>query len=176
MIPSIRPSLLAALLLTTISSTTATPSGGSSLHKRQIYQLCVIPSLYASSNGTADDAPAINAAFKQCSANTTISFKEGVDYNVLTPVIATNLNNVKIKVGGNLHLPKNVTYVQNLVNASNAATYATALYWFTLAGPGITWEGSANVSNGWINSYGQAWWDANPANGTVSDRRSSIMP
>ena len=41
--------------------------------------VCVIPSSYASSNGTADDSPAIKAAFAKCAQNSVIVFNEGVD-------------------------------------------------------------------------------------------------
>lgn len=136
---------------------------------------CVIPSSYLSSNGSADDSPAIAAAFAKCSSNSVIIFSEGVDYNVFTPVSAKNLSNVAIQMQGNLHLPQNVTAVQNLVNASNALTYSTALYWFTFSGPSIDYIGSSNVSNSWINSYGQAWWDANPVNGTGIANRPHLM-
>ncbi|CZR64156.1 probable exopolygalacturonase [Phialocephala subalpina] len=135
---------------------------------------CLIPSKYLSSNGSADDSPAVAAAFAKCSSNSVIIF-EGVDYNIFTPISATNLSNVAIQMQGNLHLPQNVTAVQNLVNASNALTYSTALYWFTFAGPSIDYMGSSNVSNSWINSYGQAWWDKNPVNGTGIANRPHLM-
>jgi len=37
-------------------------------------------------------------------------------------------------------------------------------------GPQIEYIGTANVSDGWIYSYGQAWYDANiyPATGLVN--------
>lgn len=41
--------------------------------------LCVIPSKYAASNGTADDSAAINVAFARCSSDSVIVFQEGVD-------------------------------------------------------------------------------------------------
>lgn len=34
--------------------------------------------------------------------------------NFLTPVKAHNLNNVELKFLGNMHLPENMTYVQEL--------------------------------------------------------------
>jgi polygalacturonase len=134
---------------------------------------CVIPSSYASSNGTTDDSPAIAKAFAQCSKDAIVTFSAGVDYYVMTPITATNLSNVEIQMYGNLHLPQNISYVQNLVNQSG--TYSSALYWFSFAGPGIDYLGTSNVSSGWIHSYGQAWWDANPVNGTGIANRPHLM-
>jgi polygalacturonase len=115
------------------------------------------------------------SAFAKCSRNAVITFSEGVDYNILTPISATNLSNVEIHLRGNLHLPQNITAVQAAVNASNALTYSTALYWFKFAGPSIDFIGTSNVTNGWIYSYGQAWWDANPVNGTGIVSRPHLM-
>lgn len=42
-------------------------------------KVCVIPSLYVSSNGTADDSPAINAAFASCGVGGTIVFRAETD-------------------------------------------------------------------------------------------------
>lgn len=119
---------------------------------------CTIPSKYESSNGTADYSLAIAAAFAKCSSNAIIEFKKDVDYNVFNPISALNLSNVIIRQEGNLHLPQNITYIQNLVTALNALTYTTALYWFAFAGPKIQYEGSNDITTSWINSYGQAWW------------------
>ncbi|THV47848.1 hypothetical protein BGAL_0284g00020 [Botrytis galanthina] len=136
---------------------------------------CTIPSKYKSSNGTADDSPAVAAAFVKCSSNSIIEFKKGVDYNIFSPISAKNLSNVIIRQEGNLHLPQNITYIQNLVTTSNALTYTTALYWFAFAGPKIQYEGSKDITTGWINSYGQAWWDANPVNGTGLANRPHLF-
>ncbi|KAE9378302.1 glycoside hydrolase family 28 protein [Stipitochalara longipes BDJ] len=136
---------------------------------------CVVPSKYITSNGTADDSPAIASAFAQCSKDAVITFSEGVDYNVFNPISATNLSNIEIQIRGNLHLPQNITAVQNLVNTSNALTYSTTLYWITFAGPSIDYIGTDNVTNGWIDSYGQAWWDLNPINGTGTPLRPHLF-
>ena len=73
---------------------------------------CVVASLWTSSNGTADDSPAIQQALASCSQNGIIQFTLGTDYNVLTPIVATNLSNVEISMLGNLHLPRNITRIQ----------------------------------------------------------------
>ncbi|OCT46447.1 Exopolygalacturonase C [Cladophialophora carrionii] len=136
---------------------------------------CTIPSQFRSSGGKADDSPAISSAFARCARDSTIVFSKGVDYNVLQPISATNLSNVTIRMQGTLHLPKNITAVQALVNKTTAATNASALYWFTLSGPSIDYVGTSNVSTGWINSYGQAWWDSNPKNGSGAPSRPHLM-
>jgi hypothetical protein len=134
----------------------------------------VIRSNYISSNGTADDSDAIACAFATCSKDAVIEFEEGVDYNVFQPITATNLSNVGIHMRGNLHLPQNITAIQALVNATSN-TYAGALYWFKFAGLDIDYISTNNVTSGWINSYGQAWWDANPQNGTGTAARPHLM-
>ncbi len=103
----------------------------STLQIRQSSQqnTCTVPSKFKSSGGVADDSPAIAKAFAQCAQDSTIVFSEGVDYNVLQPVVAKNLSNVTIQMQGTLHLPKNITAVQALVNKTNMATNATSLYW-----------------------------------------------
>ncbi|KZT68965.1 glycoside hydrolase family 28 protein [Daedalea quercina L-15889] len=163
------PLLFAATL---ISSAFSTRSIGDLVSQSRSY-VCVIPSSYASSNGTADDSPAIQATFTKCAQDSVIVFSEGVDYNVFSPVTATNLSNVAIAVQGNLHLPQNITYVQSVVNGTSYA--AGTGYWFTFSGPQIDFVGSDNVTTGWIYSYGQAWWDANTYPGTGLDNRPHLM-
>lgn len=145
-----------------------------------VTQLAAASQVYAksctvhSSNRTTDDSPAILQALAECAHDSVITFSEGVDYNVFNPVIANNLSNVTIQMQGNLHMPQNVTYIQSLVNAS-ASKNASALYWIDLNGPGINWMGSTNVTTGWIECYGQAWWDLNPKNGTGTAARPHLM-
>ncbi|TID22008.1 glycosyl hydrolase family 28 [Venturia nashicola] len=108
--------------------------------------------------GKEDSSAAILTAFKSCSSNAVIVFKEGADYNVLTPLVFPKLNNVEIRVGGNLHLPKDIPAVQKVVAAGGGK-----IHWFKLTGTNVDWIGSSKPENGWINSYGQQWYDANPA-------------
>lgn len=63
---------------------------------------------------------------------------------------------------------------RSIVNAS-ANTNATSLYWFDFKGQGINWIGSTNITTGWIECYGQAWWDTNPPNGTGAIARPHLM-
>ncbi|KAJ5692522.1 exopolygalacturonase C [Penicillium macrosclerotiorum] len=132
---------------------------------------CVIPA----SNATADDSATVNRVLAQCATDSVIVFQEGVDYNIFNPISATNLSNVEIRMNGNLHLPQSVAEVQRIVNGTNRVLYSNGQYWFTFSGPNIDYIGSSNVENGWINSYGQAWWDANPVNGTGIDSRPHLM-
>jgi hypothetical protein len=44
-----------------------------------------------------------------------------------------------------------------------------------LKGSNIHYTGSENINNGWINSYGQQWWDANPSNATGITGRPHLM-
>lgn len=73
----------------------------------------------------------------------------------------TGLKNVDIQIEGNLHLPQDIPYVQNLVNATDFYTG----YWFRIEGHNIDLVGSKYPSCGWINSYGQKWWDENKGTG-----------
>ncbi|KAE8382845.1 putative exopolygalacturonase C [Aspergillus bertholletiae] len=121
-----------------------------------------------SSNGTADDSPEVSRVFARCATNSVIVFQEGVDYNIFHPIKATNLSNVEIQMHGNLHLPQNISAVRDIVNAGTST-------WFTLEGPRVDWTGPEDVNNGWIKSYGQAWWDANPPGGTGIPGRPHLM-
>ncbi|RJE22938.1 hypothetical protein PHISCL_04707 [Aspergillus sclerotialis] len=129
---------------------------------------CVVPSKYKSSNGEADDSPAISEALAKCSTNSVIVFEDGVDYNVFQPISARNLSNVKIQMDGTLHLPQDIPSTQEIVKAGTS-------YWFTLEGPMIDYIGSSDSNKGWINSYGQKWWDANPPNETGLDNRPKLI-
>ncbi|ROW07294.1 hypothetical protein VMCG_03698 [Cytospora schulzeri] len=131
---------------------------------------CVVPSNYETSSGTASDSDAIAAAFAECSENAIIEFSEGVDYNVFEPIKVTNLSNVVISLKGNWNLPQNISYVQDLVDASGGT-----LYWFTFKGSNIQFVGTPNITTGWIKSYGQAWWDANPVNSSGTALRPHLM-
>lgn len=161
-----------SILLTAFTASWAafTPAAASPPSYRKT---CTVPSLFTSSNGTANDSPAINHAFANCSYGGIVRFLEGVDYNVFTPIAAKNLTNVEIQMYGNLHLPQNITYMQRIFNETVGAS-GTNLYWFEFSGPGISYTSTSNVTTGWIKSYGQAWWDANPVNGTGLDGRPHL--
>lgn len=62
-----------------------------------------------------------------------------------------------------------ITLLRVIVNGSGTQ------YWFQFGGSNVDYVGSKDVNNGWIYSYGQAWWDANPANGTGIVGRPHLM-
>jgi polygalacturonase len=115
-----------------------------------------------------DSSPAILAAFKNCASNSVVVFKEGADYNIFTPINVPRLTNVEIRMGGNLHLPKDIEKVQSIV--SNGGKI-----WIQLFGSNVDYIGSKNPGNGWIDSYGQAWYDANPPGKTGLPNRPKLL-
>lgn len=131
---------------------------------------CTIPSKYASSNGTEDDSPAIASAFAECAQGGTVVFSDGVDYNAFTPISAKNLSSVTIQMYGNLHLSQDIEATRKIISASSST-----IYWFDFKGSDVHYIGGESIENGWINSYGQAWWDLNPANGTGISGRPHLM-
>lgn len=59
-----------------------------------------------------DDTPALLAALPSYSTNATILFKEGITYNIFTPVKFPLLTNVEVRIEGNLTYPTDVAYIQ----------------------------------------------------------------
>lgn len=59
-----------------------------------------------------DDTPALLAALPKFAANSTILFKEGITYNILTPVIFPTFNNVEVVIEGNLTYPSDIPTIQ----------------------------------------------------------------
>jgi hypothetical protein len=59
-----------------------------------------------------DDTPAILAALPDFVTNSTILFQEGVTYNIFTPIQFPTLNNVDIRIEGNLTYPTDIATVQ----------------------------------------------------------------
>ncbi|GHJ86367.1 hypothetical protein NliqN6_2769 [Naganishia liquefaciens] len=116
---------------------------------------CVVKAL----GGTQDDSPNINQAFKDCNNGGTVAFEYGANYNAFTPVNALKLDDVHVEFLGSVHLPQDIPYVQNIV--ANSSDYSG--HWFRFTGKNLKWYGTKDVATGWIESYGQAWWDANPA-------------
>ena len=70
--------------------------------------------------------------------------------NIYTPINAS-LKNVEIQMHGNLHLPQNITAVQEIVNASSSGN----VYWITIHGDNVNFTGTRNVSTGWV--YGKSF-------------------
>ena len=62
-----------------------------------------------------DDAPALAAAFSadpKLATNATILFKQGLTYNILTPIVFPRFENVIVSVQGNLSYAADVKATQ----------------------------------------------------------------
>lgn len=103
-------------------------------------QTCIVPTMCTCSGSEMSDAAVLSDVFARCSQDSIIEFAEGVDYNVFSPLVATNLSNVVISLKGNWNLPQNVSAVQELVAAANGS-----LTWFTFAGNNVSIIGTPNV-------------------------------
>ena len=124
------------LSISTLTLLALSLSAASAVETRQ----CIIPSKHKSSHGQASDSLAIEEAFAQCSQNSEIIFSEGLEYNVFSPLKATNLSNVVVRHLGNLNLPQNITYMQNLTAAAGGS-----LNWFDIRGTDVSWIGTEDV-------------------------------
>jgi len=102
-----------------------------------------------------DDTPALLAALPNFAANSTILFKEGITYNIFTPIEFPVFNNVEVRIEGNLTYPTDIPTIQAIVGASSFPGS-----WFTFkGGNNVTLRGSLNPKWGWVDGHGQAWWD-----------------
>ncbi|KIM38231.1 glycoside hydrolase family 28 protein [Hebeloma cylindrosporum] len=103
-----------------------------------------------------DDTPALLAALPGFATNSTILFQEGITYNIFTPIKFPVLNNVDIRIEGNLTYPADIPTIQAIVGDSSFSGY-----WFAFSGGNnVTLRGSQNPKWGWVDGHGQAWWDA----------------
>ncbi|KAI0778872.1 pectin lyase fold/virulence factor [Trametes elegans] len=105
-----------------------------------------------------DDTPALSTALAtgKYSANATILFEKGTKYNIFTPVKFPALNNVEVRVEGNLSYPEDIATIQAIVGSSGFPGS-----WFTFTGGNnVTLRGSQDPQWGWVDAHGQAWWDA----------------
>lgn len=59
-----------------------------------------------------DDTPGLNAALANFTTDSTILFQKGVKYNVFTPITFPVLNNVEIRIEGNLSYPTDIPTIQ----------------------------------------------------------------
>lgn len=64
----------------------------------------------------ADDTPSLAAALATgtYSANATILFKKGVHYNIWTPIKFPSLQNVEVRIEGNLSYPTDIPTIQGV--------------------------------------------------------------
>ncbi|KAL0952100.1 hypothetical protein HGRIS_008733 [Hohenbuehelia grisea] len=103
-----------------------------------------------------DDTPALLAALPNFTSDATILFKKGVSYNILTPIVFPVLNNVEVRIEGNLTYPSDIPTVQAIVGSSS---FSGA--WFSFSGGNnVTLRGTTDPKWGWVDGHGQAWWDA----------------
>ncbi|KAL0952793.1 hypothetical protein HGRIS_007018 [Hohenbuehelia grisea] len=110
-----------------------------------------------SNNGT-DDSPSILQAFQECALNSVITF-DRANYSAFTPISLTGLQNVTVRLNGNLLLPNNISRVQHEINVTQnqASTYATP--WFYFQGTDVQIIGSNEFEWGQFHGFGQQWWD-----------------
>ncbi|KAG5732641.1 putative exopolygalacturonase C [Termitomyces sp. T112] len=102
-----------------------------------------------------DDIPGLMGAIGSYSTNSTILFQKGVNYNAFTPIKFPILNNVEIRIEGNLSYPTDIPTIQAIVGSSSFPGS-----WFTFSGGNnVTLRGSTDPNWGWIDGHGQAWWD-----------------
>lgn len=68
-----------------------------------------------STNASADDTPALMNALASGKFNTnaTILFEKGVHYNIFTPIKFPVLNNVEVRIEGNLSYPVDIGGIQS---------------------------------------------------------------
>lgn len=63
--------------------------------------------------------------------------------NIFTPIDIINLHDVEIKIEGNLHLPQNITYIQEIVKKTSGV-------WLTVQGTDVHITGTTNNASGWV--------------------------
>lgn len=61
--------------------------------------------------------------------------------------------------------------------AKDAGLMLVGMRWFSFGGKGVSYVGTTNVTGGWIEGYGQQYWDANNdlVNGTGIDNRPKLI-
>ncbi|KAF8886440.1 pectin lyase fold/virulence factor [Gymnopilus junonius] len=102
-------------------------------------------------SGGQDDTPALLAALPKFSTNSTILFQQGITYNIFTPIKFPTLNNVEVRIEGNLTYPSDITTVQTAVASSS---YPGAWYGIVFRSTEI--GGSLHPKWGWVDAHGQA--------------------
>ncbi|KAJ7336379.1 pectin lyase-like protein [Mycena albidolilacea] len=130
-----------------------------SVHQVFGWTTFVVP--HNSSGG--DDMPTLTAAFVSSNAttrdlavNSTIIFKKGITYNFFSAIRLPVLQNVEIRIEGNMSYLEDIPALQAVVTAKG---YPGAMMTFT-GGTNVTLRGTTDREWGWIDGHGQAWWDA----------------
>lgn len=103
-----------------------------------------------------DDSPAIMEVFGRCNVDSNIIFNTNIIYNAWSPMKWFNLTNVNIELRGQLHLPTNITEIQQKVVATYGSSTAP---WFNIQGTNVNLRGEAAYKAGIIHGHGQHWWD-----------------
>ncbi|KAH8662133.1 exo-polygalacturonase [Xylariales sp. PMI_506] len=117
---------------------------------------CQVPK---NSTEGGDDTPGITAAVTACGDSSRVVFSAGTTYNLLTPLQLTSLTNIELVFNGNLTLPDNITYVEQVVGD-------TSIYpghWITIKGTNVTLTGNKDPGDGWFVGHGELWWPAGTA-------------
>ncbi|CED84109.1 Pectin lyase fold/virulence factor [Phaffia rhodozyma] len=116
-----------------------------------------------------DDTPNLLEAVAKCgSKDVEIVFEEGILYNIYSPFQLKNLSNVHFSIKGNLQFSEDREMIQKQVaNITAYATYGKAYMQFT--GQDVTIQGSKDSGSGWLNCFGQKWWDIETTNYTNND-------
>ncbi|KAF5332966.1 hypothetical protein D9758_018696 [Tetrapyrgos nigripes] len=121
----------------------------------------------------ADDTPGLSSAFNNATysitSNATILFQKGITYNIFTPIVFPTLNNVEIRIEGNLTYPSDIPTIQAIVGSSvsgkltkeSSHLQAFRRVFRVPGGNNVTLRGSTDPVSGWVDGHGQAWWDAN---------------
>ncbi|KAJ7787144.1 pectin lyase-like protein [Mycena olivaceomarginata] len=101
--------------------------------------MSTLTAAFVSSNGTTRDL----------AVNSTIIFKKGITYNFFSAIRLPVLQNVEIRIEGNMSYLEDIPALQG------------GLHWMTFTGgTNITLRGTTDREWGWIDGHGQAWWDA----------------
>lgn len=74
-----------------------------------------------------DDTPALTAALasSNLTTNSTILFKKGITYNIFSPIKFPVLNNVEVRIEGNLTYPDDIATTQGTRRYHEAANMLT---------------------------------------------------
>ncbi|KAJ2913857.1 hypothetical protein MD484_g6570, partial [Candolleomyces efflorescens] len=139
------------------------------VHTAQAWKTFTVPH----TDDSSDDTPALQAVLNEYSTDSTILFEKGVYYNIFTPIVFPKLQNVEIRIEGNLTYPTDMATVQGahtlfelvlpVLTWTGAAIVASPSFtghWFSFAGGNnVSLIGSTDPKWGWVDAHGQQWWD-----------------
>ncbi|KAJ7334759.1 pectin lyase-like protein [Mycena albidolilacea] len=126
-----------------------------SVHQVFGWTTFVVP--HNSSGG--DDMPTLTAAFvssngttRNLAVNSTIIFKKGITYNFFSAIRLPVLQNLGIRIEGNMSYLEDIPALQAVAAAKG---YPGAMMTFA-GGTNVTLRGTTDCEWGWINGHGQA--------------------